>query len=381
MSVTTYPKNKIELNDGMIVDRQNDLSLYHANNDGKDFFQRKIRGLLLDKSSNVIMDCLPVPLELRIDDHMLDDILGDFTTVKISNAIEGTVIRVFNHNGEWIMSTSKKIDARNSFWGSRTSHGQMFTEAIVELYNTRSEFKNELDKHDSADIINKFFNTLDTERKYVFLLSSNCENRIVCNGNSTSDIYFLGCMLNGEIILDIDTCPYFNRVETVSLQNIKELETHIQNIDIGKNQGVIIQTREQDFIKVYNSEYKNRFDIRGNQSNLIYRYLELRRSEFLNRMLHDMYPLYVSKFEHCEKLLLGEIANDLSRLYTDRYITKKPFETIEWYKHVILKTAHDWYQRSPKNNRVNIDIMRDIINEQQPNVLFKLVTSYSLEVL
>ena len=48
---------------------------------------------------------------------------------------EGTLLRVFFHNGKWYLSTHRKLDAFKSRWGSDTSFGDLFVQSIGQTFD------------------------------------------------------------------------------------------------------------------------------------------------------------------------------------------------------------------------------------------------------
>ncbi len=100
-----------------------------------------------DISLKLVQECNGIILDsesLAIVAHGMDTLhaqvsLGDFETlekrqesgqVTVEESEDGSVIRVFRHNNEWIIATNRRIDARQARWSSAKTFHQMFCEAL-----------------------------------------------------------------------------------------------------------------------------------------------------------------------------------------------------------------------------------------------------------
>ena len=62
------------------------------------------------------------------------------TQYHIYDAYEGCLLRLFNFNNKWFLSTHKKINAFRSKWSSKDSFGLMFQNALQYEYNVDDSF-------------------------------------------------------------------------------------------------------------------------------------------------------------------------------------------------------------------------------------------------
>jgi hypothetical protein len=81
------------------------------------------RGLVIDYVNNKVVFCPPVKSREIKNFNELGDVDGDI----VSELIDGTMINLFNFNGEWLMSTRSNIGCKNQ-WQSDISFKDMFDE-------------------------------------------------------------------------------------------------------------------------------------------------------------------------------------------------------------------------------------------------------------
>lgn len=82
-------------------------------------------GIVLDSSWNVVAHGMDV---LREGNHMRQG--GIDAKYDIEEAEDGTVIRVFNHDGRWNLATNRCLDAWKARWSSVKTFGDLFIEAL-----------------------------------------------------------------------------------------------------------------------------------------------------------------------------------------------------------------------------------------------------------
>jgi hypothetical protein len=84
----------------------------------------------------------------------------DLKNAVLSESIEGTVLMCFFHNDKWHVSTRKCLDASSSKWIKNKSYNEMMLDII-----TQNVPDNKRDQ-----VIETFFNTLDKNNYYLFIL-------------------------------------------------------------------------------------------------------------------------------------------------------------------------------------------------------------------
>ncbi len=98
---------------------------------------QECNGIILETSSlNIVahgMNILRDGQELKKEDDLEQREGGDErreTCFSIEQSEDGTVLRLFHYNNEWMVSTNRRIDARRAKWGSEKSFYDLFCEAL-----------------------------------------------------------------------------------------------------------------------------------------------------------------------------------------------------------------------------------------------------------
>ena len=113
----------------------------------------------------------------------------DWGTVKVTEKIDGSIMKLWCHNGCWNLSTNSNIDAKDATIGDvrKEDFAQVFWEGIIQhLPQTK-------DKGKLPSLID-WFNDLNPEYTYIFELVSPY-TRVVIPYEET-DVYFLGARNN-----------------------------------------------------------------------------------------------------------------------------------------------------------------------------------------
>lgn len=216
-------------------------------------------GIILEKETNKII-CAPTSTfdELQTNQSMT------FNTKDCSFEYceDGTIIRLYNYNGEWITATTKCIDAKYSYWATPKTFDELFWQTIGN---------------------SSFTSQLDPNLTYLFILL-HPENRIVIPHNTVS-VVFLGSYLklSGKVsdTFCVQNMHLHNIVPTLKVPLPKDL-TEVTDKELVRHysrdfkRGIIVT----DYIN--NKKYKIDFpfytelaDIRGNTPYIGTRYLEL----------------------------------------------------------------------------------------------------------
>lgn len=267
----------------LIYDSIPEEDLYLIHHKGKyDTKHNNLRGIIVDtknkrilcKSSkythNVVLSKLPDKNDIKLVDTEGEEISLKLKEVSIRCGFEGSIIRIFSHNGKVYFSTHKKIDARKVKWGN--------SDEFYNIYKSLGGLDEELFQEDD----------------------SYCYTFIICHRDllSVSKIN-IGCgflvLLSKDKIKETDKEPYqFNTVR--ELPNIiekpfileprnltiNEANEHLQhgfnipnlnNIDQRLLQGeFLILYLDNVNIKISSVSYNWRNTIRGNETNLLRRF-------------------------------------------------------------------------------------------------------------
>ena len=334
---------------------------------------KSARGLIYDKEKNVIVRTFGYTDEyVSTSRQEIEERMGDFSEWRVCHSMEGTLLRVFHYDGEWYLSTHKKLDAFKSRWSCRDTFGEIFRKNLYEIY----------EEHD--DLLKEFFSHLDKEKVYVFLLRNNHENRIVCHTHyikHNERIVYVGFFeKEGNFHLN-DGNPDEEWLRKMVFPKVLELETVdavfelLQNINPFEYQGLIFfGKRDNDQFKVVHPKYAELFKLRDNNPNLRFRYLELRNDPIKKKQLYSLYPRSADIFDEYENILY-KIARMIYHYYVSRYIKNK-YVTLPREEYLIMKKCHDWYLSDRQNNRIFTSKIIEFLNEEPPLNLYKMIRQY-----
>jgi hypothetical protein len=272
-------------------------------------------------------------------------------------AFEGCLIRRFFHNDKWYTSTHKKIDAHTSKWGCDISFGELFVNAFLKFSDNKSF---DYDFYNNKDCV------------YVYLLKNCIGNRIVCVAGENPELQFIVRINKND-----DTYDFHNAYTSVltndnpiTLEHINEM---VSNIDITTSQGLMfINTKTLESIKVIKDDYIFYAMLRGNQPNLLYRYIELQQSDEPKNVeyFYNLYPEKQSDFNDFHKVI-DDVCINVYRKYRNRYV-RKQISIAPQDQFYIMKELHELFINSNK-----IDI---ITQERVKTYIYSLPTARLLYI-
>ena len=353
---------QLDLNNVKIVDSLNDLSIYHyldcdVNTDKE---TKKYRGVVMNNEGKTI--CRSFGFTPEIDEtetELMNSVVEPFLAqeqVRILEAYEGTLLRVYFYDNRWYISTCRKLDAFKSKWGSNKSFGEIF-EDIVET--PLEQFCK---------------NVLDETKVYCYVIRTYNKNRIVCNGYEKPELFLVGTYDNG----DFDNFN-FEKCNVPSVQEINTMDAlraHMEKIDPSKLQGVILMNEKGECVKVMKHEYVEAFKLRGNQPNIILRYIELQQ-EGDGKKVETFFNMYQ---DHKEAIIeftdsITDICSFVFRKYRNRFI-RKQVAIVPPDLYYIIRELHDSYLKD-RTKIVTPERVTDYILTLEPTRLLGLYNSYN----
>ncbi len=279
----------------------------------------------------------------------------DFKQVKFFSSEEGTFIRLFFNDGKWYISTHRKLNAFNSRWGSENSFsfGKIFTNAIEQL---------------GYETLDSLTSLLDQSYTYMFLIRNTLENRIVSKPPSDIEtkVYFIGCLScypeQKDFMFDSPLPFNFPKQTQLLFQNWDEVFNYVKDTDPLKNQGVIGFSGNNHF-KILNSKYQLYSNVRGNESDICYRYLQNRSNTLYSRMMYDMYPENINSFLKYENLII-KIAKNIHNAYVSRFINKN-YVMVSKEEYRIVSECHGWHISDRQKNKVSFSYVINVLNKDK----------------
>lgn len=365
--MTNYiPNSLIDLKD--FIEKTDDdgvLQIYsykHCTNENDDNL-KKCRGLVYHDDI-IVAKSLGFTTEYN-ENTNLSEILGSESVndYNFYKAEEGTLIRIFCYQDKWYTSTHRKLDSFKSRWSSNDSFGEIFENCLKQIYQ--------------EDPLTTLTSSLDKSNVYFFLIRNTTENRIVSKAPQDPKVYFVGYFSGDKYSNELpEKLKEFPIQYSFSFSTWEELLEHVKNVDPFEYQGVICFQKNSDkHFKVLNSKYQSYSQVRGNESNLLLRYLTIRHNLQMNKLFQELYPEHTSTFSNYE-FIINLIAKDIHTSYMSRFIGKKHI-VVSHQAYQIVKECHGWHISDRVNNKVTFNhVLSVLTNEKFANVLYALIKNY-----
>lgn len=358
-----------------VMDQEDGLRILNYNECGRDSPEelKKIRGLVQDTDTDAILfETFPYTEEYNSNEQVpfFDELDGEKVLEEwdVFYSMEGCLLRVFWHNDRWYISTNKKLNAFKSRWASRKSFGDIFRDGLVG-FNGNNE-----------NVLEILLDQMDKTLVHLFLVRYNHENRVVCSAPQDSEfVCFIGSWNNETKTL----CREWKHPIKVSFPvPVREIPTTVRDladsVDIYKHQGIILFHKHKNLqIKIYSKHYDRLYKLRGNNPNIRFRYLELRREEdTVRREFIRLYPLYEDMFLEYENILY-QLSKLIRYYYIQRYIKNK-YVTLPKEEYILMKKCHDWYLLDRTENKINVAKVLEILNKEEPLALYKMIRRFQI---
>ena len=334
---------------------------------------KQCRGVIF-KGSTLILKAFPFTTEYNhTETKNIKEVFVNLRDWTFFESHEGSLVRVFYFENKWYISTHRKLDAFRSKWASRESFGQYFKNALLSEEENNNIFKNSLPTG-KDDILERFQDTLDKTKQYMFLIRNSNENRIVCSPPSRPTIYHVGTFINGELNLKENINIPFPK--SLTFDNVDDILFYLDKVYYKDTQGVIgfdISNNRQ--VKVVHKDYQTLFNARGNEPSIKFRYLQVRQTKVQDMLFH-LYPEMADIFDDYENSLYN-ISNNIYKAYVDRFI-KKLYVTVDKEEFNVIKECHSWHLSDRTSNRVSLNKIVDVLNQQSPTSLNRMIHRFKL---
>ena len=283
------------------------------------------RGLILEKNTNKI-----VCYSFNKSEDSKNGLIG--SPIRTEYAYDGTLMRLFYYNGEWIHSTTRNIDSKKSFWNSSKSFYELFRECLNAESNDEP-----------------YYDALDKSHCYNFIIC-HPENRIVVKYDRPSLIHVM--TRNMETFEELRELRELSELNDVDLgikkpERVADDAIFISNLwsdSFPLYEGImLVDTQYGNRHKVKSELYMKLKELRGNTNDISKRYLELKRDNLVDSYL-QYFPEYADIFYVCE-LDFNNKVREILRLYVNRHIHHSPEEIPNEYKNIIYK-LHGQYLKT-----------------------------------
>jgi len=336
---------------------------------------RKCRGVVFH-DKNIVMNAFPYTVEYTDNDksQITENIDPVFDQCQFFDSYEGALIRIFYFGDRWYTSTHRKLNAFRSKWASRESFGTCFKRALEAEVESNEKLRKSIPEGDEG-LLERFQNTLDKSKQYMFLVRHTEENRIVSAAPEKPTLYHVGTFINHELSLDDNiNIPYPAQHKFADMTEVVE---YVNNVDIKELQGVICFAPDNKQYKIIHREYQDLFRARGNEPSIKFRYLQVRMNRRFTDMMYHLYPKWEERFDEIENNIY-DIAKNIYNAYVQRFI-KKRFVTVPTEEFHVIRECHKWHEEDRGTNRISIDKVIEVLNQQNPTSINRMVRRFRNE--
>ena len=154
----------------------------------------------------------------------------------------------------------------------------------------------------------------------------------------------------------------FPKQNQLFFQSCDDVFDYVKNVDPLQNQGVI-GFYENSHFKILNSKYQLYSKVRGNESDICYRYLQNRSNHVYSKMMYDMYPEHINSFLKYENLII-KISKTIHNSYVSRFVNKN-YVIVPKEEYRIITECHGWHISDRKNNKVSFSYVISVLNKDK----------------
>ena len=360
--ITDFEQSKCILeNLGLIVKDYNELYLvkYDKNKskmDNEDV--QKCRGIILEKNTNKLV-CVSPPKSIDTEFYHNKYIKKNSKGVVVEEFYDGTMVNMFRYKDKNYISTRSCLGCHNRYRSVKTFN-KMFNECI------------------DFNILEK----LDANYSYSFLLQ-HPDNKIVKEYKTPSIILVMTAKLNEDNSINIldnkETIDLLSKcnimIQTPRLLNIESMEDIYKEIDSlnEREQGLVLKFYENGIdnrSKIRNLKYNEIRQLRGNDTNKMYMYFELRKQQNVVEYL-DYFPEDKELFDKFRLELYG-FTQRLFNYYQELKVRQNiKFLEIDYEFRPLINELHDIYVSTNKHITKNI-VINYLHNLNSARILFVL---------
>lgn len=345
---------------------------------------KECRGIVKHNDETIVMKTTGYIDEYKIgtDDLVIEQVVRhqlqdkSLTDCTLHSLYEGTVVRLFFWQNQWRICTHKKLNAFESRWGNSNclSFGEMFTNALCKL----SDSSMNIDNWNFYDKLNQFCFALNTERNYVFLVIHDTDSIMICNKQPSFPLYHVAEFDKHTHQQIYENTTMVPSIPSIACQfaTVQDLLQMIEtSIDPSVSPGVMLTFPNGFQIKILSSKYCYLNELRSNQPDILYRFLEIRQSitPTTNRYheLWQHFPEHRPLFQKVEEIIYSLVCL-IHDAYKTRYINKQ-FVFIPKIEYEVLQNCHKWHCENRKGNIVTAMVVYSQVNALPVSTLYKLV--------
>lgn len=266
------------------VNADESLHLIHFNPESDPLRYGSIRGLVVDVKNKVVVaksySYTPTvqanELKLSNDQLVLTDVHGQVHNLKsgefsIKKGCEGTIVRVFLHNGKVYHSSHRRLDVSRSRWGNSIPFLQMYRELNgpqpEDLFDLTKKFSPWVHLfivvHPGVTNVTRE----DIGKGYLVYLGPKCMWTIDQSPFPVSEVdYDVRCPMKSHPSLDLNEA---NQILRGTNENAKDWRLKAGEFVM------VYKTGSDDLIKIESPSFSWRLEQRDNDPNLFHRFFQL----------------------------------------------------------------------------------------------------------
>ena len=333
------------------------------------------RSIVYDMKNDKIVNFSP-PKSL---DYDCEEFLNEWNNedIRIEEFIDGIMIQVYYNGIQWEIATRSIIGAKNTFYHTYKTFKTMFNEACnyvnldIQKLNKENIYSFVLQHPDNQIIVK-----VDKPKLYLVDIFTLKNNNNTTEVNYVNDDYYI---YNATLDYNEPVNLYY---PTVYQNNVK-----FDDVFIHKNKychsdtdynilGMIIKnTKTGKRCKIRNENYNYVKLLRGNQPNLIYRFIELKKQNKLKEYLM-YFPEDKSNFT-TYLTRLSAYTTQLHNLYVSCYIKK--VDKSKDYPLLFRPHMYNLHQQFQKTGKkIYINSVKNYVNHLENKQLFNIINFYSI---
>ena len=292
---------------------------------------------------------------------LINDLMSDnFKNYTIQELYDGTLIKLFNYEGEWYTATNKCTDASRSRWLSDRSYDELFRDVNIN------------------------YNSLNPDYCYAFILL-HPENRMMCEYFKPAIVHVGSfdlkelCEINTGDFTEYDAMDLLGEdsdlinntnnnesiirnPKTVNFENITELLESFDTLNekFTDNNYVfpgyfLVNNKTGDRIKIMNPKFKYLMNIKGNSRNMVYRICELMKIPNELEEFEYYFPEYSDDVKTA-KTIVTKVGNYIYEEWKNNNNERKLKNILTDFDSFIKNTVEDTHD-------VSQDVLDGFVNE------------------
>jgi hypothetical protein len=290
---------------------------------------RECRGLILDRNYRAV--CVPFFKFANYGESYADEV--DWRTALVEEKIDGSLIKVWNYNGKWIISTNGTIFAEKALIGS-----QYDTESNARFDNYGELFKK------AAEIAGLDITSLNPQYTYMFELCSPYSRIVV--PHEAIKIYHIGTRDNvtyKELEIDIGIAKPKKYICN-NLTDLIEMASKLRYCE----EGYVVKDRNYCRIKVKSPSYVAVHHLVSDMS-------DKRLLELIRRNETSEFLVYFPEYKHYIDNLSNKIYDLCSCIdhFLEEKVLNSHFETRRDFANVVTRTKFPAFFFSYYDKKVN----------------------------